>query len=276
MPTFVVHEIGKPPLSTSLQLQQIVIGRDPACSVVLNNASVSRQHAVVQQLDDGRWACQALKDENPLVVDGQITVATQLLREGSQLQIGRFFLIFSLETEVRTDYMADQKQYEAVCQGCQWKGVVSAMARAPACPKCGGSAFIRSDDLASAAKGPALSGPTAYLRPDDLKEMHDRINRAKNAQLERVDGPPGLPRSLALTETEPCVFGGKGANMPIAGFKLGGPATIEWERSQYVVHKGGLWPTLKVNGEAVKDKRGLNDGDEVVLGANRFRFVVAS
>ena len=277
MPTIIVHELGKPPRTATFDLPQILIGREEGCQVVLNNASVSRQHAVVQRLPDGRWACQALKDENPLVVDGEVTTSTCLLQEGSQLQIGRVFVIFSLEAQARRDYMVDQAQYDAVCQGCQWQGVLSAMARAPACPRCGGNAFLRSDDLAAeTSRGPVLSGPTSYLQPDDLQRMHERINQAKNARIERLTPATGLPPSFALSESATCVFGKKGSsNMPIEGFLFGGPATIRWVRPQYVLQKGGFFPGLKVNGSPVKE-RGLKDGDQIVLGKNRFRFVVSA
>lgn len=267
--------MGKPPRSATVDQAQVIIGRDPSCHVVLNNASVSRQHAVVQLLQDGRWACQALKDENPLVVDGQITVQTRIIGEGAQLQIGRFFVIFSLESVARQDYMSDQKQYEAVCQGCDWKGVLSAVARAPACPKCGGDNFMRADDLASSVgQGSVLSGPTAYLRPEDLQKMHDRINQAKHARIERLTPGPGLPAAYSLSETEACVFGKKGqSNMAIDGFMFGAPAQITWERTHYVIRKGGLLPGLKVNGEKVTDQA-LKEGDQIALGKNRFRFTV--
>ena len=106
--------------------------------------------------------------------------------------------------------------------------------------------------------------------------MHDRINQAKNARIERLTPSAGLPATLQLSESVPCVFGKQGeSNMPIDGFMLGAPAQIEWERTQYVIRKGGWLPGLKVNGHKVTDKP-LGEGDQIVLGKNRFRFAVGT
>ena len=57
------------------------------------------------------------------------------------------------------------------------------------------------------------------------------------------------------------------------GFSFGAPTTVVWERTGYVIRKGGLWPSLAVNGNKTKEAR-LKAGDSITLGGNHFRFVV--
>jgi predicted component of type VI protein secretion system len=274
MPTFIVHELGKNPQTATFDKVEIVIGREADSDIVLNNVSVSRQHAVIQQGQQG-WAITPLNAQNPLVVNGVTVPGRTPLGEGAELQVGRFMVIFSLQAKPPAAYMTDRQQYEARCDGCGWTGVLSALSRSPACPKCGGVNFSRADDLVAAAKNaPVLSGPTAYLRPEDVEKMQARMKEAKQAKLERLGGSLS-PRTMPLAEDRLVHFGKEGkSEMPIEGFMWGKPSWLAWNRAGYAVHKGGFLPKIKVNGEAVDGQQVLKDGDTIEAGKSTFRFVV--
>ena len=275
MPTFIVHELGKSPKTATLNLERISIGRE-ACDLILNNVSVSRQHADVRLVAPGQWILVPMSLDNPLLVNGQVATGQVPLSEGAELQVGRFMVIFSLEASARSAYTQDRGQYEAVCAGCGWSGVMTSLVQAPICPKCGGVQFNRADDLGAAAvRGPVISGPTACLTTNDVEKLAARLHEAKKGRIERLDRVAGLPARFDLAEDRTCRFGKPGeSEMPLQGFRMGALPVVVWERSGYVVRAGGLWPRLKVNGESVKQHR-LKAGDTIVLGGNSFRFVVA-
>ncbi len=275
MPTFIVHELGKPPKTATVQESRIVIGRDDSCHLVLNNVSISRHHADIRQADPVTWVLIPMNLDNPILVNGRPVTGQHTLTEGAELQLGRFMVVFSLETKARAEYTKDRGQYEAVCAGCGWKGVLSALAQAPTCPRCGGVNFSRADDISSQmVRGSAISGPTAYLSSGDVQKMSARLQEAKKARIERVGNVPGLPHRFDLAEDKICTFGKQGrSEMPLEGFMLGKPAAVLWERVGYVIHKGGFWPSLSVNGNKTATAR-LKSGDSITLGGNHFRFIV--
>lgn len=69
------------------------IGRHPQSSVFLDDITVSRRHAEVLRSDDGTFVLRDVGSLNGTYLDGE-RVPEALLREGAQLQIGKFRLVF--------------------------------------------------------------------------------------------------------------------------------------------------------------------------------------
>jgi len=65
---------------------QAIVGRDPSCDVVVNDASVSRKHARVERWG-GNWAVLDQRSANGTFLDGQ-RVAESILRAGQELRFG--------------------------------------------------------------------------------------------------------------------------------------------------------------------------------------------
>jgi hypothetical protein len=71
----------------------VVIGRDPECDLFLNNMTVSRKHAIIEQLGSKL----IIRDKNSLNgtwVDGKVVDEAELV-EGTLIQIGTFSMRFS-------------------------------------------------------------------------------------------------------------------------------------------------------------------------------------
>jgi FHA domain len=65
---------------------QAIVGRDPSCDVVVNDASVSRKHARVERWG-GNWAVVDQRSANGTFLDGQ-RVAESMVRAGQELRFG--------------------------------------------------------------------------------------------------------------------------------------------------------------------------------------------
>jgi len=70
----------------------LTIGRDPDSDIFLNDITVSRRHAVLTAEGDDIVVCD-VGSLNGVYVNGQ-TVDRAVLRNGDQLQVGRFQMVF--------------------------------------------------------------------------------------------------------------------------------------------------------------------------------------
>lgn len=71
------------------------IGRDSGNHVQLSCPEVSKRHALLQHTQQG-WRIQDLNSRNGLFVNGK-RVAEAILKDGDQLLIGPYVLIFEIE-----------------------------------------------------------------------------------------------------------------------------------------------------------------------------------
>ena len=78
-----------------VESEQAVVGRDPTCDVVVNDGSVSRKHARLEQRGGG-WAVVDQGSANGTFLDSQ-RVAETMLRDGQELRFGA--VAFQVEIE---------------------------------------------------------------------------------------------------------------------------------------------------------------------------------
>lgn len=69
------------------------IGRHPKSNIFLDDITVSRYHAVVEQGSDGLYSLTDDGSLNGTYVNGA-RIDTTTLREGDQLQVGKFHMVF--------------------------------------------------------------------------------------------------------------------------------------------------------------------------------------
>src|SRR5215218_832813 len=71
----------------NIQGEQFMVGREPGNDLVLNDTKVSRRHASLKALPDGRVALQDLGSANGTFVNGQ-RIQSALLHGNEQVQFG--------------------------------------------------------------------------------------------------------------------------------------------------------------------------------------------
>jgi hypothetical protein len=75
-----------------LDRERLTVGRDPASDIFLNDITVSREHAVLTKTDAG-VSIEDVGSLNGVYVNGASTTRV-VLRNGDQVQIGRFQMVF--------------------------------------------------------------------------------------------------------------------------------------------------------------------------------------
>ena len=274
MITLVVHELHKKPKSKTFEQNIVIIGREEGSDLLLTDVSVSRQHAKVFFAQDSQHYVQMISDKNPILVNGQVITAHTVLKEGDELQFGPYLIYFSKMGDgqyIQQKYMQESTfRYEAECQSCGWVGILSVHASTPVCPRCAGTSFTKTDDL---AHSPMANERTTTLNLSDLTKLNEATRTAKNARIERVQKEAGKHSKVVLTESKSVVIGGGDSDLPISGLRLGGTATIHWDGNNFVVTGDGFRPKLKINGRE-KAKSLLKNGDVLTMGKSDFRFIV--
>lgn len=73
---------------------QVVIGRDIKCDILLLNDSISRRHAEIVR-DGSGWKIRDLSSSNGTFVNGQAVTGSQLLSEGDSITLGDLTFTFA-------------------------------------------------------------------------------------------------------------------------------------------------------------------------------------
>lgn len=272
MPTFIVHHSGDTPKFANVDNPVITVGRDVSCDVVLAERTVSRMHVRIRLYADGNWMVDAVKPENPIIVNGRFVQQAVALTEGDELQIADYLLIFSLDRRARDVYLSERRFYEGVCSACAWTGQVGVRNQQPSCPRCGTPIRERKDDLTGVGvKAVHDQGETSYLGAVGLSELHERLKIATKARLEPCQGTRG--RSVKLSRDKPCTLGKPGTcDIPVDGLLLGGLATVAWGGEEWAASFKGLVSGLMVNGKRTKSSP-LKPGDVLRVGKCEYRLV---
>lgn len=77
----------------ALSADEVTIGRHPESSIFLDDVTVSRRHATVTRDATGQYTLHDAGSLNGTYLDGE-RIEEALLREGAQVQVGRFRLVF--------------------------------------------------------------------------------------------------------------------------------------------------------------------------------------
>ncbi|MCI0652781.1 MAG: ATP-binding protein [Planctomycetes bacterium] len=65
----------------------VTIGRDPSCTIRLDDSRASRQHALIEPAENGTWICRDLQSTNSTLVNEK-EITTALLKDGDVIRIG--------------------------------------------------------------------------------------------------------------------------------------------------------------------------------------------
>lgn len=80
----------------ALSGERVVLGRHPSCQIVLDNASVSRQHAQIVE-DQGLFVVEDLRSRNGTQVNRQSIRGRTELRDGDEIKVCDYAFIFMLQ-----------------------------------------------------------------------------------------------------------------------------------------------------------------------------------
>jgi len=87
----------------------VMVGRDPNCSVSIEDDSVSRRHGRFIRRSDGSWVVQDLDSRNGTLVNGH-PVMTRILAEGDRIQFGETVIFkFSRQDALERQLAETQK-----------------------------------------------------------------------------------------------------------------------------------------------------------------------
>jgi hypothetical protein len=86
--------LGRKPLQVyNLDQTRVRIGREAGVDIVIDNPGVSRLHAELRKEGDG-WTVTDLGSANGTFLNGQRISATQLIKAGDEIGLGKFSLLF--------------------------------------------------------------------------------------------------------------------------------------------------------------------------------------
>lgn len=273
MPTFIVRRSSAEPRFATVDVEEIVIGRDPSCTVVLPEGTVSRQHLVIRKYPGPQYVIDAVKPTNPVMINGEFIRERTLVKEGDELQIADFHVIFSMRQDAMQHYVKEVRHYDGVCSGCGWQGRLGQHNKNPKCPACGTFITQRKDDLSSVGVAAMADdqGDTSYLQAVDVAKIHETLRLKTKARLRAQGAPGGHPLSPSKTST----IGAPGkSDLSASGLLLGGQASVAWEDDGWVARWNGAMSRMKHNGDGCKFAR-LREGDRLKVGGSEFKLEVA-
>ena len=239
----VIQRRGRRPQVFRLLQPTVVVGRGKGTDLLLPDISVSRHHARVERIGDDGYRLVDLGSQNGTKVNGQ-RVDTHDLKRGDELQIGKFLLTYEFKPNRTVEESAtsmDSYTLEGERTG-----------------------FL---NKVSAVDG-TLAHATTALSREQLDDVRRQARIKENAKVVHVDSGDSWKIGKGGLRF------GKGG-LEIRGGGLGGAAMIQWNGSAYeLVHAGGLFFTISINGTKVDDKRALAPGDVFKIGKSDFSFEV--
>ncbi|MCA9129348.1 MAG: GGDEF domain-containing protein [Planctomycetales bacterium] len=97
-----VHPLNLEQNRIELDRRDTILGRSHECDVVLEDESVSRQHAVIRFGEDG-YTIEDLGSTNGVIVNDEL-LSLRLLRTGDRIQLGKRIFRFLADTDVEAQY----------------------------------------------------------------------------------------------------------------------------------------------------------------------------
>jgi hypothetical protein len=83
--TIQVYDIDKP---------AVQVGRDDEMDIIIDNPSVSRNHAVIRQVEGGGWVVEDLGSSNGTFMEGEKITEPYRLAIGDEIGMGKFSIVF--------------------------------------------------------------------------------------------------------------------------------------------------------------------------------------
>ena len=85
----------------------VVVGRDPSCSIPLQDLGVSRRHAMISPTSTGEFVLKDLASTNGTRVNGMSVAQECVLRDGEKIIVGGTVLRFGLADQLDIDFHSE-------------------------------------------------------------------------------------------------------------------------------------------------------------------------
>ncbi|MSP54358.1 MAG: FHA domain-containing protein [Myxococcales bacterium] len=218
-----------------LKSSETRIGRGENCHLILQNVSVSREHARIV-IGSQNVTIEDLDSQNGFLVNGKKTGQT-VLRSGDEVQLGNFTLIYLTEVPAN-------KFYRGRC--------VAYMPRY--------EPGLMTDEILEES-----TFVMTLAQLEKLQKLHQLVDSARLIREPDV-GKFWHPEEKGLTF-------GRGGQVWVAGWLTWGVvANIIWDGQQHSVHAIASWrAAVTVNKQPV-EHRALKHGDRISIGGSRFRY----
>jgi len=234
MPILIVREKNQADRLYKVTEKDVLIGRSDKSDLILPNVSVSRHHVNLAS-SGGKWTLQDLRSGNGTSLNGE-TVEQGDLEDGAQIGIGKFTLIFF------------QNAQQALLRG------------------------IDPEELAeySPFALDARDTNTFQISPQVLERIRDTTRLLNDALVISTEDNTQTwkPGESGF------VFGQEGAPPVKRILPLGYPARVIWNGSKHVLVRSSRMSNIRVNGDAISDRRSLSPGDHIDIGGITYQYVV--
>ncbi|WP_010585671.1 SpoIIE family protein phosphatase [Schlesneria paludicola] len=177
--------------------EKVVLGRHPSCQIVLDNASVSRQHAQILE-EDGQFLVEDLRSRNGTQVNRLSIRGKTQLRDGDELRVCDYAFQFLLKASgpsipITTDSSVNAGLVSSEPQDDNDENVVleSALEYVPAAEGVHNSSVIASMSAESSHQGLRLN-----IRPEAKLRAILEISKSLGKVLKLADVLPVILKSL--------------------------------------------------------------------------------
>lgn len=238
MPRLLIQAGLKGFQKVELERGETRLGRGDDVEVRLPNVSVSRHHATIVYSGDA----VTIRDEgssNGTQVNKNAVSDGTVLRSGDEILVGKFHLVFLGDRKAdrfyRGRFTEYLPEYKPTEKGTETDSTFAMTKEAL-------KALAEQDDTVENGRFILNKDPSTFYYPEDRK----------------------------LT------FGGAGLVEVEGWFCWGVVAEVTYKGGKHVVEPLTTWRGgVEVNGNKVKGKRSLKDGDRVVIGGSAFRYVIS-
>lgn len=235
MPTLVVSLKSRQVAKHEFETGPVRIGRHPSSDIVIDDDTVSRQHAVVKQVGTS-WILQNTEGCNGVFVNG-VRMEIRSLEHGDRIGVGRATLEFFRSGEA---------------------------ARLPVLPPA----------VAKAGQPPlASTKPTRVLSSDQLAVLHNASPSASSAHLVWKDSR-GKSTVFVLAR-DPVFFGhGPSVHIDVGWSLFAGKrsAAVLPADGGYLLLRLSNWVRIDVNGVKIAEGTNLSAGDKIRVAGARVVF----
>ena len=213
---------------------ETTFGRETGSNLVLPNVSVSRQHGRILVGVQG-VTIEDVESKSGILVNGE-RIEQHALRSGDEIQVGKFSIV----------YLGDGRQDRF------YKG-----------------RFV--EYLPEYSPGTVMlddGAATFALTADALKRLQQESHIVETARFRLQDDK----RRFWYPEDRPLSFGSKGMVQVDGWFTWGILAEAIWDGHKHTIKRNAWWSSVKVNDEAVSQRRPLRDGDRVQVAKTVFVY----